>query len=165
MVAPFPVVKLGVLVIKQISKPLANFVKRRAVNNKFFRDYICMPPAQIYHFFDDRVTYYVRNVDPTDKNPHKRLNEKAAIDLGANLLGEFVIISVASIILVWEYNRQKEKEAAKEAMELQVAREMEARVTDLAFANEELDTKVRELTRLVYGTPALMAETKQDSSS
>lgn len=46
MVAPFPVVKLGVLVVKQISKPLANFVKRRAVNNKFFRDYICMPPAQ-----------------------------------------------------------------------------------------------------------------------
>jgi len=158
MVAPFPVVKLGVLVVKQISKPLANFVKSRAVKNKFFRDYICMPPAQIYHFIDDRVTYYVRNVARTEDTPHKRLNEKAAIELGANLLGEFVIISVASVILIWEYNRQKEKESAREAQEQAVLQNMENRITDLAFANEELDTKVRELTRLVYATPALMKE-------
>lgn len=46
MVAPFPVVKLGALLIRQVSKPLANFVKSRAIKNAFFRYYVCMPPAQ-----------------------------------------------------------------------------------------------------------------------
>ena len=46
MPAVFPVVKLGALLVKQISKPLATFVKNRAKNNAFFRTYICMPPAQ-----------------------------------------------------------------------------------------------------------------------
>ncbi|CAG7719283.1 unnamed protein product [Allacma fusca] len=46
MVAAFPIVKLGALLIKQISKPLANLAKRRAKSSPFFRTYICMPPAQ-----------------------------------------------------------------------------------------------------------------------
>ena len=46
MVAAFPAVKLGTLLIRQISKPLANFVKARAIKSSFFRHYVCMPPAQ-----------------------------------------------------------------------------------------------------------------------
>lgn len=42
----FPVAKLAGIVMKQVSKPLANFAKERAKNNHFFRTYICMPPAQ-----------------------------------------------------------------------------------------------------------------------
>lgn len=42
----FPVAKLAGIVMKQVSKPLANFAKERAKNNHFFRIYICMPPAQ-----------------------------------------------------------------------------------------------------------------------
>ena len=46
VVGAFPVVKLGALLMKQLSKPIANFAKERAKNNYFFRTYICMPPAQ-----------------------------------------------------------------------------------------------------------------------
>lgn len=50
VVGAFPVVKLGVLLMKQISKPIANFAKERAKNSPFFRTYICMPPAQCKWF-------------------------------------------------------------------------------------------------------------------
>ena len=46
VIGAFPVFKLGALFMKTLSKPLANFVKRRAKNNYIFRTYFCMPPAQ-----------------------------------------------------------------------------------------------------------------------
>lgn len=46
VVAAFPVAKLGALLLRQISKPIASFAKERAKQNPFFRTYICMPPAQ-----------------------------------------------------------------------------------------------------------------------
>uniref|UniRef100_A0A6A7FXV3 Optic atrophy 3 protein homolog n=2 Tax=Hirondellea gigas TaxID=1518452 RepID=A0A6A7FXV3_9CRUS len=157
MVAAFPVVKLGVLLVKQISKPLANFVKKRAMQNAFFAHYVCMPPAQFYHWCDVRMKMYLTNIIRNkDSMPIPKLNEQAAIELGANLLGEFVIIFVASSILLWEYNRQTNNEAQKEAAEQQFVNDLEHKITELGFSNEELDTKLRELTRLVYATPAIM---------
>lgn len=52
VVGAFPVAKLGVLLVKQISKPIANLLKARAKNSPFFRVYVCMPPAQCknHHF-------------------------------------------------------------------------------------------------------------------
>jgi len=142
MVAPFPVVKLGVLLIKQISKPLANFVKSRAIKSSVFRHYVCMPPAQFYHWFDIRMKMYMSNITRTkDSTPIPKLNQEAAIELGANLLGEFIILSIASAILIWEYNRQKENENRKENDKEDRMTNLENRI--LAFTNEELDTKIR----------------------
>lgn len=44
--AAFPVAKLGALVMKQLSKPIANYAKSKAKESLFFRTYVCMPPAQ-----------------------------------------------------------------------------------------------------------------------
>ena len=56
MVAPaFPLIKLGALAIRQIAKPIANQLKTRAKTSLFFRDYVCMPPAQAYHYFEVNV--------------------------------------------------------------------------------------------------------------
>lgn len=46
VVGAFPAAKLGVLLLKQISKPIANALKVKAKDSPFFRQYICMPPAQ-----------------------------------------------------------------------------------------------------------------------
>lgn len=46
VVGAFPAAKLGVLLLKQISKPIANYMKNQAKKSPFFRQYICMPPAQ-----------------------------------------------------------------------------------------------------------------------
>ncbi len=46
MVAAFPLGKLLYLGVKQMSKPLARGIQRRALNSPFIRTYICSPPAQ-----------------------------------------------------------------------------------------------------------------------
>lgn len=53
VVGAFPAAKLGALLLKQISKPIANAAKTQAKSSPIFRKYICMPPAQcklrLYH--------------------------------------------------------------------------------------------------------------------
>lgn len=46
VVGAFPAAKLGALLLKQISKPIANVVKTQAKSSPVFRKYVCMPPAQ-----------------------------------------------------------------------------------------------------------------------
>merc|ERR1719315_865457 len=43
-----------------------------------------------------------------------KLTESKAVEQGAEILSEFIIISIASGILIYEYNRSKEKDDAKE---------------------------------------------------
>lgn len=51
----FPLAKLGFLVIKQVSKPIAQGFARRAKESRLFREYICIPIAQFYHWYDVKV--------------------------------------------------------------------------------------------------------------
>jgi hypothetical protein len=46
VVGAFPIVKLGYLAMRQISKPIANQLKRSAKQHPFFSKYVCKPPAQ-----------------------------------------------------------------------------------------------------------------------
>jgi len=103
MVSSFPLVKLISLAIKQISKPLANKIKTEAIENEFFRNYICLPPAQLYHWFEINIKRRLLNLGKPKE--FTKLNEKMGIELGAELLGEFIIFGVAAITLFFEYNR------------------------------------------------------------
>ena len=60
-----------------------------------------MPPAQIYHYFDVNVKMKLMNLD----KPREvvKLNEAMAIDLGAELLGEFIMFTVASVTLIGKH--------------------------------------------------------------
>jgi hypothetical protein len=44
--APLPLFKLGALLAKQLSKPLAKVIKAKAVDNTFLRTYVVIPAAQ-----------------------------------------------------------------------------------------------------------------------
>lgn len=54
VVHAFPAAKLGALLIKQISKPIANVVKNQAKSSPVFRRYVCLPPARraLYLFYN-----------------------------------------------------------------------------------------------------------------
>jgi len=43
---PFPLIKLGYLAVKHISKPLANTIKQKAKTTPFLRNRILLPAAQ-----------------------------------------------------------------------------------------------------------------------
>ena len=116
MVAAFPLANLGVLLVRQVSRPIAAGASRRAKKSPFFRDYICIPIAQGFHLFDVKVRMRILNLGKATQVP--KLNEEKAIEQGAQLLSEIVILSIAAGLVVYEYRRSSEKEDVKEdAME------------------------------------------------
>lgn len=108
----FPAAKLGALLLRQVSKPIANFVKERAKQSPVFRSYVCMPPAQFYNWCEIKMKMYFMNLGTAGKVTP--LSETMAIELGSNLLGEGIIFVVAASLLLFELNRQVRKEQAKE---------------------------------------------------
>lgn len=61
-VGAFPAVKLGILAFKQLSKPIANHLKERAKTSPFFREKICMPPAQCEYYCCIKVPIILSNM-------------------------------------------------------------------------------------------------------
>ena len=61
-----------------------------------------------------------------------------------------MIFGIAAAILTYEVMRSKEKEKTKEEDEQRHLDGLETRINELEYVNEELDTRIRELTRLLY---------------
>ncbi|CAH0550344.1 unnamed protein product [Brassicogethes aeneus] len=145
VVGAFPAAKLGALLLKQISKPIANVVKSQAKQHPFFRKYICMPPAQLYNWCEVRAKMWMLNLGKPVNIPV--LNEAMAIELGANLLGEGIIFIIAAGILLSEYNRSSRKEEQKEAAKKAEMTALTDAIRDLFIQSEEQGAYIRELTR------------------
>ncbi|XP_067138712.1 putative OPA3-like protein CG13603 [Centruroides vittatus] len=146
----FPIVKLGALALKQLSKPLANGIKSRAKNSHFFRTYICMPPAQLYNWLEVNVKMRLLNLGKPSEV--QKLNENMAIELGAELLGETIIFSIAAITLTAEYVRSSIKEREKEEARQEYFSNLEKSIEDLRFTVEKQQVEIRHLTRLCYSS-------------
>lgn len=113
-VGAFPIAKLAALAMRQLSKPLANRLKVKAKSSPFFRKYVCMPPAQFYHWCEVNIKMRLLNLGkPSAVKP---LKEVDAIELGAELLGECIIFTIAAGTIVAEYIRQSRNARADEDM-------------------------------------------------
>nr|CAH8839399.1 unnamed protein product [Trichobilharzia regenti] len=147
MVGAFPVFKLGALAIKQIGKPLANYLKRKAKTNTFFRHYVCLPPAQFYHLWETRLKLKLLGLQKPKEVA--KLSEDAAVDLGAEVLGEVIIFVVGASCLLLEYRRQVRKEANKEDYVQKTLDQLTSQVNELMTLVDIQEAKVRELTKAV----------------
>jgi len=146
--AAFPVAKLGFLLIKQVSKPIAKQIAARAKNSRLFREYVCIPVAQLFHWYEIKMKMRMLNIGgKVTKVP--KLNDAKAVEQGAEILSEFIIISIASAILIYEYNRSKEKEDAKETARVQDTEKIKNKIFELEFKQEKQTTQIRELSKLV----------------
>lgn len=162
VVGAFPIAKLAALAFRQLSKPLANRIKSRAKKSPFFRTYVCMPPAQIYHWVEVNVKMRILNLGkPTDV---PKLNEAMAIELGSELLGEVIIFVSAAATLVAEYVRQARNERLKEQAKEDKHCCLEREVEELRFLAEMHEAQIRHLSRVVgdrsggppVGTPSAL---------
>ena len=80
----------------------------------------------------------------------KRLNDEMAVELGADMLGEVVVYSVAAFTVFLEYRRQKRKEEKAEDAQNTKLDDLEIAVIDLALEVEEQKTQIREMSRLLH---------------
>ncbi|KAG8190847.1 hypothetical protein JTE90_028343 [Oedothorax gibbosus] len=144
----FPIVKLAALAVRQISKPLANRLKAKAKNSHFFRTYVCMPPAQFYHWVEVNVKMRMLNLGKPHEVP--KLNETMAIELGADLLGEATIFMVAVLTLTAEYVRTSRNEKAKLAATEDRFKTLENDIEDLRFVVDKQNAELLHLTRMYH---------------
>ncbi|XP_015444815.1 optic atrophy 3 protein isoform X2 [Pteropus alecto] len=140
VVGAFPMAKLLYLGIRQISKPLANRMKEAARRSEFFKTYICLPPAQLYHWAEMRAKLRIMGLNTEAVKP---LNEAAAVELGAELLGETTVFLVAGGCLVLEYWRQKMQQRRKEGEQRAAWGAVQGDVDHLELALEQLQAQVR----------------------
>ena len=94
--AAFPLAKLGFLLIKQVSKPIAKSIAQRAKNSPFFKNWICIPVAQAFHFYEVKVKMTALNLGSGRVTKVPKLSETQAVQQGAELLSEIIILSIAS---------------------------------------------------------------------
>ncbi|XP_014282515.1 putative OPA3-like protein CG13603 [Halyomorpha halys] len=158
VMAAFPVAKLGGLLLKQVSKPIASFAKERAKSHPFFRKYVCMPPAQFYNWCEIKMKMWVLNLGKPVEVP--KLNEAMAIELGANLLGETIIFSIAALLVFSEYARSARKEAAKEEAKQKEINDLKNALRDLYFESEKQSAQIRELVRDIYELESLVSKSR-----
>lgn len=147
VVGAFPAAKLGVLLLKQISKPIANMLKIKAKDSLFFRQYVCMPPAQFYNWCEVKAKMWSLNLGKPVHVP--QLNETMAIELGANLLGETIIFTIGAGLLIFEYVRSSKKEALKEENIIVEQKMFELTLNDMAFRLEWQDRQIREMQQVM----------------
>ncbi|XP_040135559.1 optic atrophy 3 protein isoform X2 [Ictidomys tridecemlineatus] len=140
VVGAFPMAKLLYLGIRQVSKPLANRIKEAARRSEFFKTYICLPPAQLYHWAEMRTKMRIMGFNAEAVKP---LNEGAAAELGAELLGEAIIFVTACGCLLMEYLRQQAQRRRKEAERRAAWNALRDEMGHLALALETLQGQVQ----------------------
>ncbi|XP_068034132.1 optic atrophy 3 protein [Anomalospiza imberbis] len=131
----FPLAKLLTLGARQLSRPLAARIKAGARASPFFRTYICLPPAQLYHWVEMRTKMRLLGFRGATVKP---LNEEAAAELGAELLGEALVFGVGGLCLYLEYLRQAGQSRRREEL-------LEQTLGDLRQGLEQLQRDLEEL--------------------
>ncbi|SCU80851.1 LADA_0B09868g1_1 [Lachancea dasiensis] len=119
-------VKLGTLLIRQVTRPVANVLKAQAKQHDKFKE-ICIGLAQRMHRLDARMRSKLSTVDREIKV--RPLNDARAVENGSTLLSEAFVFGVTGSVVIWETLRQRTKELNRRD---QVAR-------DISFLQDEIE--------------------------
>lgn len=101
--------KVTSLLVRTVAKPIANGLKAQAKNSEGFRN-ACIKIAQTVHSTDVRLRMKLLGENKIKVRP---LNDKKAIDSGANFLLETFIFTVAGLLIFYELYRSRRKLAAE----------------------------------------------------
>ncbi|KAG2717445.1 hypothetical protein I3760_03G175600 [Carya illinoinensis] len=143
-----PVVKLGILALKTICKPIANRLKKEASLHTKFRQFI-INIAQANHRFTTKTQrrIYGHTID-AEIHP---LNEENAVQAAADIVKELFVFMVVGAAVFFEVQRSSRSEARKEELCRQELQAMKQRDQDLAKEVELLRHKIEELEQLAKG--------------
>ncbi|KAI8525576.1 hypothetical protein RHMOL_Rhmol13G0241200 [Rhododendron molle] len=143
MVLPF--LKLGTLVLKTLSKPIAGRLKKEAGLHPKFRQLI-VSMAQANHrlttTMQRRIYGHATDVEI------RPLNEEKAVQAAVDLIGELFVFSVAGVALIFEVQRSSRSEAKKEELRKQEMEGLRLRDEQLAGEVERLRQKLEEIEQL-----------------
>jgi optic atrophy 3 protein len=100
---------------------------------------------KVYHKFDITVRMRILGLGSPDKVPP--LTEKAAIELGSDILGEFFVFGTAAAAILLEYIRQSSNKEKKELSIVNKVHELESEFKTLINKLETNNQRISELTK------------------
>jgi len=146
---PFPMSKLLYMYVKRLAQPFATrFITRAKIDNNF-KVYFCLPPANLYHFYEAKIKFRLLNIGKIRVKEVPKLPEKDAVVLGANLLSEFLIYSVASAFALNEVLKYKERERGKDEKYEVEGNELLDNVVKLGKLIDKQSCDIRNLDELI----------------
>ncbi|CAN8304008.1 unnamed protein product [Cochlearia groenlandica] len=140
-----PLMKLGTLLVKTISKPLANQLKHQAKVHPRFRQSI-INFAQRNHRFTTQLQR--RRYGHATDVEIRPLDEEKAVQAAVDLIGELFIFAVGGGVVVFEVQRSSRSEARKEEARKQELEELRLKDEDLEKQVADLKSKLEELEQL-----------------
>ena len=144
-----PLVKLGFQVVRHISKPFAKYIADKAKESRIFRDWICIPVAQKFNYIEVKFKIYTMNLGMGRVTKVPPLSESRAVEKGSELLSEVIILTIASSILIFEYNRQSDKEQAREDRLAAEGDMIESRIVELNMTVDKQRKYIESLNKTV----------------
>ncbi|KAJ4840400.1 hypothetical protein Tsubulata_002058 [Turnera subulata] len=143
-----PLLKLGTLALKTLSKPLASKLKQQAAYHPRFRSFI-ISIAQANHRISTRMQRRIYS-HATDAEI-RPLNEEKAVQAAVDLIGELFVFSVAGAVVIFEVQRSAKSEARKEETRKKELEEMRKRDEELEKEVILLRHKLEEIEQLAKG--------------
>ncbi|KAG5579272.1 hypothetical protein H5410_049899 [Solanum commersonii] len=143
-----PLLKLGTLALRTLSKPIAARLKKEAGLHPKFRNFI-ISIAQANHRITTTMQRRIYG-HATDVGI-RPLNEEKAVQAAVDLLGELFVFSVAGAIVVFEVQRNSRSEAKKEELRRQEMEKLRLRDEALEKEIKGLQSKIQELEQLARG--------------
>ncbi|KAL3522389.1 hypothetical protein ACH5RR_015223 [Cinchona calisaya] len=140
-----PLLKLGTLALKTLSKPIAARLKVEAGKHPKFRNFI-ISIAQGNHRITTQMQRRIYG-HATDVEI-RPLNEEKAVQAAVDLFGEVFVFSVAVVALIFEVQRSSRSEAKKEELRRQEMEGLRQRDEELAREVELLKSKLQEIEQL-----------------
>lgn len=155
MATAFPLAKIGGIILSQSAKPMVDYMKRRAANNKYFRERICTPMGMFYN------NHFRKTIcEVTGSEKVGTITPEQAVLLGVEIYGEFIVFVSATALCIYQYLKQRRLRLDKEdaqAMEISTATtnvaNMEKHLDDHERGQDQkisaLHTEINELKRLL----------------
>ncbi|XP_021907780.1 OPA3-like protein [Carica papaya] len=143
-----PVIKLGTLFLKTLSKPVASRLKQQASLHPRFRQFI-VNIAQVNHRITTRMQR--RLYGHSNDVEIRPLDEEKAVQAAGDLIGELFIFTVAGAAVIFEVQRSSRSEARKEEIRKQELEVLRQKDEELAKELELLRQKLEELAQLARG--------------
>ncbi|KAG5519166.1 hypothetical protein PMAC_002254 [Pneumocystis sp. 'macacae'] len=103
--------KIGFLVIKTLSKPIATNLRHQAKQHPYFRK-ICVDLAQVMHKTEAHMKANLLGKQRRAKKAQP-LNEENAIERGADFLSESFLFLIAGSLIFYEGWRTRKKEQTR----------------------------------------------------
>jgi hypothetical protein len=119
-----PLAQLGYLFVRTIAKPVATAIKNRMKHHPKFKKG-CVSMAQAYHRWERKMKVNMMGIQVANVQP---LSEEKAIELGANMLSESILFTIAGTMIYVDFTRrsikEKEKEASRTEMLIELQQEL-----------------------------------------